>query len=53
MSAKMTCTDCHTPIPFGTNVSRSVSFVRVDYCQPCAKDRGIVVASERSAQRVA
>jgi len=39
------CTDCRHSIPAGTAVLRSVSFQRVAYCQPCAKDRGIEIPS--------
>jgi hypothetical protein len=50
MSATYTCTDCDQPIPAGLAVIRSVSFQRVTYCQPCATDRGIVLATDlRSA----
>jgi len=48
MSANYTCTDCHHPIPGGQAVLRSISFERVAFCQPCAKDRGIVLPSQRS-----
>lgn len=41
MSATYTCTDCHLPIPAGQAVLRSVSFVRVAYCLPCARDNHI------------
>lgn len=50
MSTKHTCTDCRHPIPRNEAVLRSVSFVRVAYCQPCATDRGIVLPSQRTAQ---
>jgi hypothetical protein len=42
---KHSCTDCHRPIPAGMAVIRSVSFQRVTYCQPCAADRGLVLAA--------
>jgi len=45
MSATYKCQDCRHSIPAGTAVLRSVSFQRVAYCQPCAKDRGIVLAA--------
>jgi hypothetical protein len=44
-----TCTDCHQPIPAGHAVIRSVSFQRVAYCQPCAAERGIVLAATSGA----
>jgi hypothetical protein len=41
MSANHICTDCHLPIPAGQAVIRTRSFVRVAYCQPCARDNAI------------
>lgn len=50
---KFECTDCHHPIPNGLAIIRSQSFVRVAYCQPCARDRGIESPALLPAYRVA
>lgn len=50
---KLTCTDCRHHIPNGQAVIRSQSFVRVAYCQPCARDRGIESPALLPAYRVA
>ncbi len=36
------CTDCHTQIPSGQKVGRSINLQRVELCKSCAEFRGWV-----------